>query len=70
MTLSFTVLWWLLLAIQVWWQAGTPALAGNRPVRRPAREAEQMADGASIWVNLTPVAARRSRFGVSRSSEP
>ena len=27
---------------------GTPALAGNRPVNRPAREAEQIADGEYI----------------------
>ena len=50
--------------------AGTPALAGILPVNNPALEAEQMADGAYMFVNRMPVSARRSIVGVNKSSEP
>ena len=49
---------------------GTPARAGNLPVKKPARDAEQIADGEYICVKRIPCVASLSKFGVSKSSEP
>ncbi len=49
---------------------GTPARAGMRPVSKPAREAEQMAEGEYMFVKRMPVSARWSIDGVCRSLEP
>ena len=44
--------------------ARTPWCWGYRPVRSDARVGEQNGTGQVAWVNRTPSAARRSRFGV------
>ena len=49
---------------------GTPARAGMRPVSKPAREAEQMAEGEYMLVKRMPVSAIRSIVGVCKSLDP
>jgi TusA-related sulfurtransferase len=41
-----------------------------RPVSKPAREAEQMAEGEYILVKRMPVSAIRSIVGVCKSFDP
>ena len=50
--------------------AGTPARAGILPVNNPALDAEQIAEGAYIFVNRIPVSAIRSIVGVNKSLDP